>query len=151
MNAVIQTFQQVERKVKSSSVNQKTYPPLLVEVDTAVTQIPTDAPPRVIELLNGSVVAYRLALLYWQCDQKSPGRKQAACRDRQLEKVISRFPYIRRNITHRLILRPNPPTYISSVISTRNLLQLLLMQAELNRVDAHLILNKGDFGGVYSS
>jgi hypothetical protein len=41
--------------------------------------------------------------------------------------------------------------HISSVISTQNMLQLLLMQAELNRVDAHLILTGGNFDEIYSS
>jgi hypothetical protein len=151
MSAVIQTFKQVEQKVKVRSIDQKTYSALVVSVDTATTQIPTDAPPRVATLLNNSVGAYKLALRYWQCEQKSPGTHQATCRDNELEKVMEKFPYIKRNITQRLILRPNPPLHISSVISTRNMLQLLLMQAELNRVDAHLILTGGDFGGVYSS
>jgi hypothetical protein len=30
------------------------------------------------------------------------------------------------------------------------MMQLLLMQAELNRVDAHLILTGGKFDGIYS-
>ncbi|UBF23927.1 hypothetical protein K9N68_19475 [Kovacikia minuta CCNUW1] len=151
MNQVIQTFQQVEQTVKTSQGDQKKYLALVVEVSTAVTQIPNDTPPRVTELLNASVVAYKLAWRYKQCDQKSLGKDQAICRDQHLEKVISKFPYIKRNITQRLVQRTNPPKYISSVISTTNMLQLLLMQAELNRVDAHLILTGGSFDGVYPS
>jgi hypothetical protein len=151
MSEVIQTFKQVEQKVKDRSINQKNYSVLIVNVDIATTQIPTDTPPRVVNLLNGSVEAYKLALRYWQCEQESPGTHQATCRDNELEKVMAKFPYIRRNITQRLILRPNPPLHISSVISTQNMLQLLLMQAELNRVDAHLILTGGNFDEIYSS
>ncbi len=140
MDAVIDAFRRAEQITKTKSISQKNYSLVLVEVNSAVAQIPAEAPPRVVELLSGSAKAYKLAFRYWQCDQKAPGSSQASCRDDQLEEAIASFPHIRRNITRRLIIRPNPPAHISSVISKKNVVQLLLMQAELNRVDAHLIL-----------
>ncbi|WP_421654804.1 hypothetical protein [Leptothermofonsia sp. ETS-13] len=146
----IKTFQRVEQTVRSG-VSPAHYPHLVAEVNEAIAQLPADTPPRVIELLQGSSTAYALAFKYWKCDQQPTGSSQSECRDRKLEKVITQFPLIKRNITRRLELRTNPPTYLSSSITTINMLQLLLMQAELNRVDAHLILTGGKYDGVYSS
>ncbi len=146
----VKTFQRIEQRVRSG-VSLAYYPHLVAEVNEAIAQLPADTPPRVVELLQGSSTAYTLAFRYWQCDQQPTGSSQSECRDSQLEKVMTQFPLIKRNITRRLELRPNPPIYLSSSITSINMLQLLLMQAELNRVDAHLILTGGKYDGVYSS
>lgn len=149
-NGVIQTFKRVERTFKVGA-DPTRYSALVADVDGAIAYLPEDTPPRVTELLKGSVDAYRLFLRYSQCDSQDPGSAQATCRDAQLEQIITKFPLIRRNITRRLMVRPNPPVHLSSVISQSNVLQLLLMQAELNRVDAHLILTGGRFDQIYSA
>ena len=146
---VITLFQQAEQRFKSGAP-QQAYPALVTELNAAIAQLPDNTPPRVIELLQGSSSAYTSAYRYWRCEEKPAGNIQADCRDRELEKVIARFPRIKRNITNRLLLRQNPPAYLSSSITTINMLQLLLMQAELNRVDAHLILTGGRFDGIYN-
>ncbi len=145
---VMASFKQAERQFKSGAP-QQVYPFLVTELNAAIAELPTNTPPRVIDLLKGSTSAYTSAYRYWRCDDRPPGDDRATCRDRELEKVIVRFPYIKRNITTRLLTRQNPPIYISSSITTQNVLQLLLMQAELNRVDAHLILTGGSYDGVY--
>jgi hypothetical protein len=148
-SGTMKIFQQVEQRVKTGA-SPSSYPALVSQANVAIAQLPEDTPPRVVKLLEGSAMAYMLAFNYWRCDQKPTVERQAACRDNELEKVIAHFPRIKRNITRRLVVRPNPPAYISSSIATENMLQLLLMQAELNRVDAHLILTGGKFDGVYS-
>jgi hypothetical protein len=145
----IQAFKQVERQAKSG-LSPSRYPYLVAHVNTAIDRLPEHTPPRVIELLQSSSTAYTLAFRYWKCDQEPARDLQATCRDSELEKVVAEFPRIRRNINQRLMLRPNPPSYLSSAITTENMMQLLLMQAELNRVDAHLILTGGKFDGIYS-
>jgi hypothetical protein len=146
---VISTFQQVERQVQQGTDPQQ-YPILVVQVNEAIARLPEDTPPRVTQLLEGSASAYTLAYRYWQCDQKKAGAERAVCQDSELEKIVTRFPHIKRNITNRLVIRPNPPAYLSESITTQNMVRLLLMQASLNRVDAHLILTGGDFEEVYS-
>ncbi|QZZ22458.1 hypothetical protein J5X98_08845 [Leptothermofonsia sichuanensis E412] len=146
----IQMFKRVEQQVKSG-VSPSRYPYLVAEVNIAIDRLPAHTPPRVIELLQSSSTAYTLAFKYWRCAQEPTRTLQATCQDGELEKVVAEFPRIRRNINRRLILRPNPPLYFSSSITNENMLQLLLMQAELNRVDAHLILTGGKFDGVYSA
>lgn len=145
----VKTFQSVERQVKSG-ISPARYPYLIAEANTAIDQLPADTPPRVVELLKGSTDAYTLAYKYWRCEQEPAGTEQAECRDGELNKVMAQFPRIKRNITRRLVLRPNPPEYLSASITPTNMLQLLIMQAELNRVDAHLILTGGKFDGVYA-
>jgi hypothetical protein len=150
LDQVIGSFQQAEQQFKSGAP-QQAYPALVTELNGAIAQLPSDTPPRVVELLQGSTSAYTSAYRFWQCDAQPAGNVQSNCRDRELEKVIARFPRIKRNITNRLLLRQNPPTYLSSSITTLNMVQLLLMQAELNRVDAHLILTGGRFDEIYNS
>ncbi len=150
LDGVIRTFKRAEFKSKSG-LARNDFPLLLTEVRQALVQLPADTPPRVAELLQSAGGAYGLAFTYWQCDLQPVGVEQANCRDSELEKILTRFPRIKRNITQRLITRPNPPQHLSEVVSTVAMVRLLLMQAELNRVDAHLILTGGRFDNVYSS
>ena len=115
--------------------------PLVDHVDRSVKQLPNDTNPKVIKLLQGSADAYNLAVDYWRCDQElslSPAKYQ--CKDAVLQDITAQFPLLKKNLDHQLAEQKNPPPHLSLLFKNSQMFTLLLMQAEVNRIDAQTIL-----------
>ncbi|MEQ9671640.1 hypothetical protein [Coleofasciculus sp. G2-EDA-02] len=140
--AVIEVMQEIETQSKADGgININKLIPLVEHVDRSVKQLPNDTNPKVIKLLQGSAEAYNLAIDYWRCDQESSlSTANYQCKDAVLQDITTQFPLLKKNLDHQLAEQKNPPPHISLLFENSQMFTLLLLQAEVNRIDAQTIL-----------